>query len=100
MFSVPDAIVEGISTAWFAGTLPDALDVTVVLFVYGAVVWYQVVAVPFTNRDRADDAENPLPLIVTDVVGPALTAVAGMLMVGLTMNVVVADTVPADTVIV
>lgn len=100
IFRLPDAIDAGISTAWFIGTFPDASDVTAELFVYGAVVWYHVVAVPFINRVRDDDAENPLPLIVTEVVGPALTAGAGMLIVGLTVKVVVADTVPADTVIV
>lgn len=85
-------------TASLAGTLPDPSEVTVVVFSVVTVL-NQFVAVPFKDRESAEVAANPAPPIVTTV--PGFTAVTPpVLMVGLTVNVAVAEATPAVTVIV
>lgn len=64
--------------------MPDVSDCTVVVFAKVPVL-YHVVAVPFKSRDKAEDAANPAPPIVT--VLPALTAVTPSVARGITVKV-------------
>jgi len=78
--TVPGAVVDGIIMALFAGTLPEVSEVTVVAFVKGETVKYQVIGDPLKANDRAEDAAYPCPLIVT--VDPDLTAVEPSVIMG------------------
>lgn len=100
MFQAPGFVVLAITVPMPAGRLPlVSVDGAVVSTVAGTTpVLYQLVAVPLIARVSADEAANPAP--VTENVPPGFTAVALRVMVGITVNVAVAEAVPAVTVIV
>jgi hypothetical protein len=100
MLYAPGFVVRAIVVPVLAGKVPlVSVDGTVVSTVAGVTaVLYQLVAVPLIARVSADDAANPAPEIT--VVPPGFTALPVSVIVGTTVNVAVAEAVPAVTVIV
>jgi hypothetical protein len=96
----PGAVVLAITVPMPVGRLPTVLvDGVVVSTVAGVTaVLYQLAAALLINSESDDDAANPAP--VTEVVPPGFTAVAVSEIVEDTVNVAVAEAVPAVTVIV
>jgi len=96
----PGFAVLAITVPMPVGRLPTVLvDGAVVSTVAGVTaVLYQLVATLLINSESADDAANPAPVI--EVVPPGFTAVAVSETVEDTVNVAVAEAVPAVTVIV
>ena len=100
MLYEPGAVVLATTVPTPVGKLPIVLvDGAVVSTVAGVTaVLYQLAAALLINSVSADVAANPAPVI--EVVPPGLTAVAVSEIVEVTVNVAVADAVPAVTVIV